>query len=240
MQEKQLTIMIQLNFFMNSYQQPRFIVRLEMKKLVQFLYLLTVIIIISGCATGRHTVPVENPDYRVKSDKSLVIFMRPSNFGAAISSAIFELKENKTTEEELIGIIGPNEKIAYYTNPGKNKRFMVISENADFMDANLDAGKAYYAIVTPRMGLWRARFSLHPFKQVSGEPEFQLDSKKLVDWLNECKFVNPNEESYVWAKENADSINDKKISYLQKWEEMLEEDKQWRRLEPNDGLSNPL
>ncbi len=213
-----------------------------MKILLPSLYLMAALLILSGCATGRYTLPVEDPDYQVKADKALVIFMRPSNFGGAITSSLFEIgtPEFKTTDKELIAIIGPNEKVAFYTDPGRGKRFMVVSESADFMDANLDPGKVYYAIVTPRMGLWRARFSLHPFKRVADESEFQLDSNNLVDWLDECKFVSPDDGSFAWARNNSESITKKKREYLEKWAEMPEEDKQWRRLEPEDGLDAPI
>lgn len=199
---------------------------------------LLAMLILSGCATGRYTQPSPQSDYRTQADKSLIIFMRPSNVGGAISSALFEV--NNSGQDTLIGIIGPNEKMTYYTTPRNNKQFMVISENADFMDANLEAGKVYYAIVTPRMGVWRARFSLHPFKRAAKESEFQLNSEDMTDWLNECQFVIPNEASYTWAANNASSINTKKTEYLVKWQRMPESDKQWRRLEPNDGVDSPL
>lgn len=209
-----------------------------MRKRLSTTVILLTALMVSGCATGRYTLPAESTAYDVKADQALVIFMRPSFVGGAITSALFEIDESGG--DTLIGIIGPEEKIAHYTSPGNNKRFMVISENADFMDANLDADKVYYAVVTPRIGVWRARFSIHPFKQVANEPEFRLHSPEMTEWLADCKPVTAAADSYAWAAENAPSITAKRQAYLQKWQRMPEAEKQWRRLEPNDGVNAPL
>ena len=208
----------------------------RLPRYARLLFLCTLIPIISACATGRYTVPAESAEYPVRDDKALVVFMRASYVGGAITSALFDVSQEK---EQLIAIVGPGEKLAHYVDPGKHQ-FMVVSEAADFMDAELEAGKIYYAIITPRMGMWRARFSLHPFKKVAAEPEFQLDSPELVQWLADCTYVSPNPTGDTWAAENADSIRQKRQEYLVKWNAKPANDKEWRTLRPQDGLPNPL
>lgn len=166
----------------------------------------------------------------------MVVFMRTSTVGAAISSVVFDAKEGSN---ELVAAVGPSEKIAYYCEPGEHL-FMVIAENADFMEANLEAGKIYYAIITPRMGVWKARFSLHPFKQVNSEEEFTIGGEKLAQWLKSCKYVVPNEDIQRYAVNSAGDIQKRRENYEAKWDSMLEEDKQWRRLEPQDGVTEPI
>ena len=90
--------------------------------------------------------------------KALVVFLRPSSFGGAIQSSVYDTHEG---EDTFIGIVSAETKVAYEAEPGDHL-FMVVAENADFMIAHLDAGKTYYALVSPRMGLWKARFSLLP------------------------------------------------------------------------------
>lgn len=204
--------------------------------LTRTLLFISLALLVGGCATGRYSVPVTDSTYRPIDNKALVIFMRHSFVGSAISSSLFDISDG---DEQLIAILKSKNKVAYYSPPGQ-RQFMVIAENADFMDANLQAGKIYYAIVTPRMGIWKARFSIHPFKRVAGEPEFQLDSPQLIDWLNKCDLVEANDEAIAWALAHAESIRDKKVKYLQKWDVMLEKDKRWRRLDPHDGLDSPV
>ncbi len=52
---------------------------------------------------------------------------------------------------------------------------MVVSEAADFAKADVEAGKTYYVLVTPRMGWWKARFSLRPLMRE------QLDGKDFAE-----------------------------------------------------------
>jgi hypothetical protein len=207
-----------------------------MKKPNLILLILSLVGLWSGCATGRHTILDQNASYSARPDKALVIIMRPSNFGAAISSSVFDATGN---HNELIALLGPKEKIGYYCPPG-DRLFMVIAENADFMEAKLEAGKIYYAIVTPRMGMWKARFSLHPFKVNHAEKEFQLSSPNLKEWLTDCHYVLPNEDAIKYGHENAGDIQTRRAEYTDKWARMIEQDKQWRRLTPEDGVSAPI
>jgi hypothetical protein len=169
----------------------------------------------------------ETPDatiYKPVGNEVLVVFMRPSTFGFAISSSVFDIRENS---DEFVGIIPAKKKVVYKTTPGEHM-FMVIGESADFMKASLQAGKTYYALVTPRMGVWKARFSLQP---VSKE---QLHSDELKDWIGSCEIVENTEASFQWAKDNAPSIQSKKVEYLKKWDAKPEEEKPL--LNPDDGL----
>ncbi len=60
---------------------------------------------------------------------------------------------------------------------------MVVGENADFISAELGANKTYYALVTPRIGAWKARFSLKPIHAD------QLNSSQFDEWLDNCKWL---------------------------------------------------
>jgi len=88
---------------------------------------------------------------------------------------------------------------------------MVVGESADFMAADLEANKTYYALVTPRMGWWKARFSLKPVH--NGE----LNSPDLIEWLEDCEWVEKNAASENWASSNMPSIESKHKEYYEKW-----------------------
>jgi hypothetical protein len=192
---------------------------------------LTLIMIISllfaGCAGSSQymkLVPDYDTSHLPKDNQSLVIFMRPSSIGFAIQSSVFDITKG---ENKLVGIVPAKKMVPYETEPGEHL-FMVVGESADFMKANLESGKTYYALVTPRMGVWKARFSLYPVNKE------ELASDKLKNWLGDCKYTENTDGSYDWAGKNAKSIQAKKEKYLSKWNEKQEQDQP--RLNPDDGV----
>ncbi len=188
---------------------------------------LVLILFLSGCAgsvKNMEAVSSENIVTTPESGKSLVVFMRPSGFGFGIQSSVFEVKGN---DLQLAGIVAAKKKVTYQVNPGEHL-FMVVGESADFMSANLEADKTYYALVTPRLGLWKARFSLEPVHYD------ETKSTEFADWLNSCEWVKISLESESWVNSNLDSIQTKRVEYYEDW---MEKDANERpKLLPLDGL----
>jgi len=87
--------------------------------------------------------------------------------------------------------------------------FMVIGESADFMQARLEPGKVYYALVTPRMGVWKARFSLAPVHV--------MNRNELPEWQSGTEWVEMDQTSGQWAAENAADVEQKRAKYLPEW-----------------------
>ena len=119
------------------------------------------------------TVPLDQVVTGPEEGQSMIVFMRPSGMGYGIQSSVFEIDN---TEPKLAGIVAAKKKVAYRIAPG-NHLFMVVGESADFMSAELEANKTYYALVTPRMGMWKARFSLRP---VHAD---ELNTNQFNDWF---------------------------------------------------------
>src|SRR5438552_7666062 len=88
---------------------------------------------------------------------------------------------------------------------------MVVSEAADFLDADLEAGKTYFVAVRPRMGAWRARFSLEPIAPSSGR------WSNLTKWLDDSYVVTTNAAGEQWARDNQASVTAKRDKYLRAW-----------------------
>lgn len=166
----------------------------------------------------------------VQTDEVTVVFMRSSMVGKFIKATVYEITEDETI---FIGILKNKKRIEYKTTPGEH-RFMVVSEAADFMEANLEAGKKYYSIVTPRMGAWKARFSLWPVRNgVDGE--YQWDSKDIQKRFKKTKLISKSEKDEAWFQKNKTSVEKKKQKYLAAWAERLEADIKKRTLNPEDG-----
>ena len=189
------------------------------------------IALLSGCASSKMIVQENQELVAPSAGKAQVVFMRSTFVGSAIQASVFDVTSG---EPEFIGIISNDTKLAHVTDPGK-RVFMVVSEAADYMEANLAAGKTYYSMVTPRMGAWKARFSMHPVRN-SGGGEFQYDSRQFQDWLEKTRFVTNTAESTAWAKENLSNIKDKHARYWEVWKQKSPADLAERTLNADDGV----
>jgi len=130
----------------------------------------------------------------------------PVEFRLPYQSVVYDVT-NESADPALVGIVSAGKKIGLTAPPGQ-RRFMVVSEAADFMDAELVAGKTYYALVTPRMGMWRVRFSLRPMN--ASDPE-------LLNYLTTTNWVENTATSAAWSRENMFSVKAKKAEYLVEW-----------------------
>jgi hypothetical protein len=160
-----------------------------------------------GCAGSvKNMRAVEAVNTAPAPNESVIVFIRPSGVAYAIQSAVYETPDGQPGR--LIGIVAAKKKVAYRTTPGDHL-FMVIGESADFMVARLAPGRTYYALVTPRMGVWKARFSL--------EPVHASQFGELSGWHGGTKWVELDEDSGRWAAENSADIEGKRAKYLQEW-----------------------
>jgi len=190
-----------------------------------------VVTLLSGCVNVREHV---SPKMRrlgadaappsLEAEQALVIFMRPSVYGYEGQSSVFDLYPDG---DQFIGIVSVLTKVAYPTLPGEHM-FMVISENADFLRANLKPGKTYYVLVTPRFGWAKPRFSLAPVRKE------QLGSAEFATWNQATEFIANTDESLEWAQENWASIEDKKVDYMRKWDAKPQAERDQQTLNPND------
>lgn len=196
-----------------------------MKRSPLFPALLIGVLLMAGCASsGMQPVTKQAVDYRPASNEATIIFLRTGFYGGAILASVFDVTNEET---KFIGISAKGTQIAYKTTPGK-KMFMVVSESADFLRADLAGGKTYYALVTARMGVWRARFSLNPVtKDEQHQDRFQKNRATV-------KFVENTEKSRAWAEKNAPSIQEKREANMPRWIEKYGTDTYG--LSPEDGM----
>ncbi len=188
------------------------------KQLIKYMMMaLVATVAFSGCAgkpTHMQVVPKEQASFAPTQEEALMVFMRPSGMAYAIQSSIFEIVDEKP---ELVGIVAAKKRVAYMAKPGRHL-FMVVGESADFMEANVDAGKVYLSVVRPRMGAWKARFSLDPVHR----GEYDAEGATYAKWLESCEWVVNTPDSHRWAEENAPSIAAKYTKYYGVWKEKEE------------------
>jgi len=85
-------------------------------------------------------------------DKAVVYFVRTSSLGAAINFTYFD-------SSTLIGRSNGTNFIRYECSPGHHL-FWARSENKDFLEAELEAGKIYFIQAVPQMGAFKAGVNL--------------------------------------------------------------------------------
>ena len=142
--------------------------------------------------------------------EATMVIIRAPRFGGAVqvSASVFDVTD-PAREPKLIGILYRANKVTYPVKPGRHT-FMVVSEAADFLQADVVAGKTYYALVEPRMGAMRPRFSFRPVRA-------DLGSDALADWVRGSALVVNTPDSLAWAEANASSIASKRAMYWGEW-----------------------
>jgi hypothetical protein len=196
-----------------------------MKMVVSWRYLVVAFLPLAlGACGGAHMMKAEQEPV-IKQGESMVVFMRSSFVGGAISASVFDVSGAET---KFIGIVNNGTKVAYPLKPGKHT-FMVVSEAADFMEATVAPGRTYYAMVTPRMGMWKARFSFRPVRQN------ELGGSEFAGWNSGTHYVVNSPETLNWAKQNADDVVSKRTQYWTEWSSKPAGDRATQTLRQEDG-----
>lgn len=180
----------------------------------------------SGCAgsiRNMREVARGAPEPAPAPGKAMIVFLRPSGMGYAIQSSVFEVKDGSP---ELVGIVAAKAKVAWQVDPGQHL-FMTVGESGDFMSADVVAGRTYFARVTPRMGVWKARFSLDPVSSA------ELAAAEFGRQLEGCRWVELSPESAAWAAGSREDVKAKLAAYYPKWQAKAEQDRP--KLLPDDG-----
>jgi len=164
------------------------------------------VVFLAACA-GTTTMVKSGGPPAIKPNEATVIFMRSSFVGSAVAASVFDVSQPGT---RFVGVVENGMKLAYVVPPGDHT-FMVVSEAADFMKATLLPGKTYYALITPRMGAWKARFSFRPLRQ----PD--LAGADFADWDKNTHWVETGAEAVAWADRNAADVAQKRARYWAEW-----------------------
>jgi hypothetical protein len=154
---------------------------------------------------------------------SKIVFMRPSAYGGAIQASVFDVTGRG--DAKFIGIIAYKTQLSYPVKPGRYT-FMVVGESADFMEAEIEGGKSYYALVIARPGAWKARFSFVPVRQ---------NEKRVEQWEGSLRPVVNTPRSNAWASQNAPSIESKRSRYYVEWSSKPESQRAGQTLNADDG-----
>jgi hypothetical protein len=131
---------------------------------------LAVVILASFCSfyAGAQTI---DP---APADKAVVYFVRPSALGFAINFTYFD-------STRLIGKFNGPAYIRYTCDPGRHL-FWARSENRDFVEADVEAGKVYFIEAIVKMGAVKAAVALEPV-----DPNDEKRMKRIMKLIGKKK-----------------------------------------------------
>ncbi len=137
------------------------------------------------------------------ADKAVVYFVRTASVGMAINFSYYD-------SARLIGKFKAPKYIRYECKPGVHL-FWARSENRDFVEADLEAGKIYFIEALPKMGAMKARVQLVPLN-----PNDQKKMDKAIKLLTKksSESFTP-EELEIETKNSPEAIS----SGLEKYRE---------------------
>ncbi len=196
------------------------------RKTVRSLAVLMLVLLLGVTASAKSATMVKSErELTPKPDQALIVFMRASTMGFAISSSLFDVS---TSETKFIGVFKSKVKIGYDVAPGEHT-LMVVSESADFLKATVEAGKTYYVLITPRMGFGKARFTLQPLRQSD------LAGPDFPKWDSATDLVENTPETEEWARSNAPDIEAKRARWYPAWSALPADKLDEMTLRPEDG-----
>lgn len=152
------------------------------------------------------------------TDKAVVYFARVSSLGFAINFSYFD-------SATLIGKANGTNYIRYECAPGQHL-FWVRSENRDFVEADLEAGKIYFLEAEPRMGAIKAAAALEPL-----DPQNPRDQKRISKILKMIGKKAPESFTPEQLAKDAGLLEDAVKKGLEKYQEEKNAGKKIARLE---------
>lgn len=185
---------------------------------------------LAGCASNLMQASPTGVVKAPASDKATVVFMRKSMVAAAIRADLFEVVDGKL---KFIGQLPTGNKIAWETTPGR-KIYMAYGNAADFMIADVRAGRTYYSIVRPNWGT--GGFAPTPIRR-DNTGEFSVTSPQFKEWSSTTLLeVKSQQEAQAWFDENREKLENIYKLYWNRFETKSPNEKAERTLSPEDGI----
>lgn len=199
-----------------------------MKRILAFALATGLLLILGGCASS---VMTKAPSPELKpppAGMAQIVFMRDSFVASAIGCDLLQV--DKGGKLKFIGVVANATKIAYLTPPG-HKVFMAYGTVADFMEANVVAGKTYFVILRPNWGT--GGFAPTPIRQRNDK--WSMQNPDFNKWLNDTELVTANAKAPGYFQKNKADFD--KL-YTRYWARFLHKnpvERRERTLQPQDG-----
>jgi len=152
---------------------------------------------------------------------SRVVFMRVSRQTSGTEATLFDVTE--PGEPKFIGVVNSASKLSYSLMPGLYT-FMVVGETAEFMQATVNGGKTYYALVIPKSGA--TRFAVEPVRRQ------EIGGKEFQSWDRGTKQMPAAAQPRAY---NASDVAEKRVRHWQDWSKKTEAQRAELTINAEDG-----
>lgn len=188
-----------------------------------------VVLLMTGCASNLMKPSDSGEVQAPPSDKATVVFMRTSFVASGVGVEMFEIVDG---ELEFIGALPSGNKIAHKTTEGR-KVYMAYGSAADFMIADVKAGKTYYSIVRPNWGT--GGFAPTPIRKEGSE--FNMKSSEFAGWVKGTKLLElKKDEANKWFAENKSKYEAIYKDYWERFQHKTPAEVAQRSMNPDDGV----
>ena len=144
--------------------------------------------------------------------KALVYFTRVSSTGFLINFKYFD-------NEKYLGKFNYGKYLAYECEPGKHL-FWAKSENVDYLEAELEAGKVYIIDSEPQMGAIKAAVKLVPFDNnkdnYKNVEKYERKKSAILGAIVGAKEFKISDEDFAEAGNDQESLVKRSIEKYEK------------------------
>lgn len=173
---------------------------------------------LSACAGSSSFMKPATERVPVAKDKALVRFMRPSSFG-------FGINVNVLDGDRTIGNSVAKSQFDYVAEPGRHL-FVASTENEDYLEADLAAGRTYYVYTNIYPGVWRARVAFQPVTRGSDQWD------PVLKYENELQILVPDQ---AMLKTWQDTHDQEAKGFVSAYENELKKNGGYPKLAADDG-----
>ena len=179
-----------------------------------------------GCATPKPT-----------ANDAVIYFILPGmtgtggqyqpTYGATPSVSLHDVT---APQRKMVGILGVGQKLAYRVPPGRHEFMLLNKGSTDFLEANVAAGKTYYAIVQllTEAG-YDQKYGFRPVR-----PD-DFDNGRFARWQTNLSYVERPEAWQRWSAANQQSIEGRLREHRPAWSKQGPADRRLRTLQVSDG-----
>ena len=200
-----------------------------MQRLFRYIAILILALSMVACGSNMMRATDSQQITPPSKGKAKIVFMRDSFVASAISSEILEVKNGDLS---LVGVLPNGNKIAFDTTPGK-KTFMAYGTAADFMTADVQAGKIYYVIVRPNWGT--GGFAPTPVR-ADGTSEYNTSSADFKDWRDGTTLITQKPNAAAWFAGKKAEYQQIYTTYWARFQQKNAQELAERHLNPQDGV----
>ena len=171
----------------------------------------------NGTFVSRRTIAVSAAAIQAlgpaPADQAQIVFMRSTFVARALRASVFDV----TTEEPVfVGDVPNGARFVHRVAPGEHLFMFFGYESADFLRAEVEAGRTYWVMVTPFPGVITYRFSFRPIRGEATGP-FSVHSADFAEWVGATEIVENTPESLDWSDAEMAKVARMRARFWPEW-----------------------